>query len=129
MLGFIVKTSLPLTLPGCLPEFDALARHFVKSDDNVRNKVLKESEKLLQSCCKNQVKKLKMAKKYVKLMKSSMTYDGKIKGYFKNEENRLNRILNNNVSQKNKDGVSRTINVIKSFKTAYFTANNLRDEI
>ena len=61
-------------------------------------------------------------------MKKSMTYDGEVRAYFKNEENRLNRILKNNVSKKNRDEVSRTINVIKSFKTAYSTANNIRDE-
>ena len=127
---FAATTGLPLTFPGCLPKFDVLAQLFIQTDDDERKEVIKDTEKLSEKCCKNSPEKKVQAQKYVQLMKSSMGYSEGVTKYFKSEESRVKRLISGNVSDKKKDEMINTINIIKSFQPDLYTKKNKgRDEL
>ena len=127
---FLARTGLPLTFPGCLPKFDVLAQLFIQTDDEERKEVIKDTEKLSEKCCKNSPEKKIFAQKYVQLMKNSLVHNEGITKYFSSEENRVKRLLNGNVTDKKKDEMLKTINIMKSFQPELYTKKNkARDEL
>ena len=121
MIRFLGRAGLPLILPGCLPKFDVLAQLFLHSSSEERKNVIKDTETLSKKCCKNKPENEISAQKYVQLMKSSLGNDEnnseKILMYFYSEETRLKRLLEGKVSDKKKEEIQTTINIIQSFKT------------
>ena len=63
-------------------------------------------------------------------MKNSLANTEGINKYFKSEENRVKRLLNGNVSDKKKEEMLKTINIMKSFQPDLYTKKNkARDEL
>ena len=88
------------------------------TDTKEAESVLKDAKKLSQKCCTNQLEKKMSAEKYVRLMNKSLTQFGGIESYLKNEKSRLQRLLQQNISEEKKSDVSKTLNIVKSFQSS-----------
>ncbi len=120
------KTSLYLNLPGTLREFDPLARWMMTAkDDKDRQKAIAKAEEKAKASGWSAEDRVK-ATKYIKLMKL-VAEDGF--GALKAEEDRVNKLMKEKMSDKKKDELKRTLNVIRSFTKDDKNKQNDKDEL
>ena len=107
-----------------------LAQLFIHSPKDERRNVIKDTEKLSDKCCNKKLDDKLSAQRYVQLMKSSIDHKDGIRKYFEVEENRLKRIFHGKITDKKKDEIFRSINIITSFKSSFYMKNSeSRDEL
>lgn len=152
--AFAAKTRLKLTLPGCLPKFDALSEKFAKSAtkghrahvETDLDNLIDQAENLLEDCCPAtdpaRGKKRDMGLRYIKHMKA-FRKKAEVEGWGggsgdlfdswrKSEVERLKNILfteEKNLAMEKRLSFVETLNMLKSFQEVDYRPSSMSDRV
>lgn len=115
----IENTGLYLNLPGCVRELDLLAKEFMKGNEEEKQNILK---KAVQFKGKN-VPKIGLDQKayYIAVMEKILN---KGDSFPEAEIQRLNKLLNNKISEENKQKFIYKTNILQAFQNKLDKINN-----
>lgn len=116
------QTGIRLGLPGCVKEMDELAHVFARNSGKDQMKVLRQAEEALDKMGQKG-EGAEKARRYVKFMKVSLGNPE----FVPQETKRIEKLLENQMSQNNREEMQKTLNVLKSFHIQE-TNNHPKDE-
>ncbi|GAB1600668.1 endoplasmic reticulum resident protein 29-like [Argonauta hians] len=114
IIRFVTKNSdLWLGMPGCLEEYDTLAKKFVRASTEERQKILSEAEELKEKY--NNDMQRSIATIYVKTMKKILEKEK----FVENEIKRVRKLKDGKISANKKEQLDRRLNILSSFQSGF----------
>ncbi|CAH2233956.1 endoplasmic reticulum resident protein 29 [Pararge aegeria] len=114
------NSGIYLSLPGCIRDLDVLAIKFQGSAKEDREKILKETENIVE---KLDTKDAAAGKTYRTIMQKILEKGDE---FIATEINRINKLLSGKVSNEKKKELASRINILQSFK---FSSSNKKEEL
>merc|ERR1719266_107279 len=104
------KTGLWFGFDGCIKELDELAAIFVRNSGKDQNKIIQQSQEIIDHLVD---KEANSGKKYLKVMK---LVHSKGVSFINSEINRINKLLNTKLTKEKYEDLTMTLNILKSFQ-------------
>ncbi|XP_023946027.1 endoplasmic reticulum resident protein 29 [Bicyclus anynana] len=114
------NSGIYLSLPGCIRDLDTLAIKFQNSAKEEREKILKETENVVE---KLDTQDAATGKIYKTIMQKVLEKGDEFIG---TEINRINKLLTGKISNEKKKELASRINILQSFS---FSSSNKKDEL